>query len=128
MAAEIVLCDTNIFIHWFNNDSDTILKLKSIGLENIALSVISVMELIQGTDNKQQLNRLMKKLNSYKVFHFNEKVSQTAFQIFSQYNLSHNLLIPDSIIAATAIVNKIPIFTYNLKDFKYIPDLMIFDN
>ena len=53
MEKDYVMCDTNIFIHWFNNDINTIEKLSQMGLERIAVSVVTVMELIQGVDNKE---------------------------------------------------------------------------
>jgi len=48
----MVLCDTNIFIHAFNGDTQTISALQSIGYDNILLSCITVMELYQGMGNK----------------------------------------------------------------------------
>lgn len=37
MEKGLVLCDTNIFIHWFNNHKPTIKKIKDIGLQNISV-------------------------------------------------------------------------------------------
>ena len=34
----MVLCDTNIFIHAFNGNPDTIGELQKIGLDNIVIS------------------------------------------------------------------------------------------
>jgi predicted nucleic acid-binding protein len=48
----MVLCDTNIFIHAFNGNQDTIDRLHDIGLHRVGLSVITVMELYQGMTNK----------------------------------------------------------------------------
>ena len=62
MEKNYVICDTNIFINWFNNKDKTIAKLEEIGLDRIAISVISVMELIQGVDNKDQLQKLKNKI------------------------------------------------------------------
>jgi len=39
------------------------------------------------------------------------------------YSLSHKIGIPDALIAATAIVNKLRLFTANVKDFKFIPEI-----
>ena len=33
---------------------------------------------------------------------------------------------PDSLIAATAIELNLPLFTYNIKDFRYIPGLQLY--
>ena len=38
---------------------------------------------------------------------------------------SHTLNIPDSLIASTALEYKCKLFTYNLKDFKYIDGLKL---
>jgi predicted nucleic acid-binding protein len=51
MEKELVLCDTNIFIHWFNGNSLTIETLGQIGLENILIPSITIMELMQGVQN-----------------------------------------------------------------------------
>ena len=54
------------------------------------------------------------------------------FHISEKYNfrhaLSHGLQIPDAIIAATSIVYQIPLYTYNLKDFNFIPELALYSN
>jgi len=42
------------------------------------------------------------------------------------FRLSHNLQIPDAIIAASAVTFKLPLFTYNLKDFKFIPNIRLY--
>jgi hypothetical protein len=119
------MCDTNIFIHWFNNDKQTIDKLEQIGLDRIAVSVVTVMELIEGIDNKEQLQRLKKKIKHYAIVDFSREVSSLALHLVEDYKLSQNIQIPDAIIAATAVINKIPLFTYNTKDFKYIPNIVL---
>jgi predicted nucleic acid-binding protein len=125
MEKGYIMCDTNIFINWFNNDEKTILKLKHIGLERLAISVITVMELIQGVDNKEQLQKFKKKIKHYTIVNFTKEVSELSLQLIMDYKLSHNLQIPDAIIAATSVIYGIPLFTYNLKDFKYIPEIQI---
>ena len=101
MEKKYVMCDTNIFIHWFNNDKQTIEKLKKIGLDRIAVSVITVMELIEGVDNKEQLQQLKKKIKHYAVVDFSTEVSALALQLVENYKLSQNIQIPDAIIAST---------------------------
>ena len=128
MATNLVMCDTNIFIDWFNGDERTIRQLRKIGLENVALSVITAMELIQGADNKQQLRRLRKNLNNYSIVNFSADVSELSLRFVEDYKLSHHLQIPDAIIAATAVHYQIPLFTYNTKDFKYIPNIPLYDH
>jgi len=125
MEKNYVMCDTNIFIHWFNNDPATIDKLQQIGLQRIAVSVITVMELIQGVDNKEQLKQLKKKIKHYAMIDFTKEVSELSLQLIENYKLSQNLQIPDAIIAATSVIYNIPLFTYNKKDFKYISGIQL---
>lgn len=122
----MVLCDTNIFIHAFNGDTETISALQSIGYHNILLSSITVMELYQGMGNKKELQEMKKKIKFYDVIELDVEISKRAIQLIDQFNLSHGLLIPDAIIAATAVVHRIELFTYNVKDFQFITDIKLY--
>jgi predicted nucleic acid-binding protein len=126
MEQELILCDTNIFINWFAGNTKTIEALKNIGLTNILIPSVTVMELFQGIQNNQELAKLKKKLKNYNIIHYNEKSSGLAIQLIEKYKLSHNLLIPDAIIAAIAITYDLKLFTYNLKDFNYIPGIKLY--
>jgi len=42
------------------------------------------------------------------------------------YSLSHNLSIPDALIAATAMEHMLELYTLNTKDFQFIPGLMLY--
>ena len=44
-----------------------------------------------------------------------------------QYSLSHKLTIPDALIAATALTHNISLYTLNLKDFRFIQGLNIYN-
>lgn len=57
----MVLCDTNVFIYAFNGRQETIDRLQAIGLENVVLSSITIMELLQGMGNKVQLAQTKKR-------------------------------------------------------------------
>ena len=49
-----------------------------------------------------------------------------AVNMVKQYCLSHTLDIDDALIAATAIYHNIELFTLNTKDFKFIPNLKLY--
>ena len=119
----MVLCDTNIFIHAFNGRQSTIEKLQEIGLEDIVISVITVMELYQGMSNKTELAQMKSKIKYYDVIEIDHAVSKLAVKLIEGYKLSHSLQIPDAIIGATAVIYQIPLYTYNRKDFEFIPDI-----
>ncbi len=121
----MVLCDTNIFIHAFNGNADTINELTNIGFDNIVVSAITIMELYQGMGNKNEMIQMRSRMRSYDVIEIDTAISQLSVSLIDQFNLSHGLLIPDAIIGATAIVHQIPLFTYNLKDFRFMPDIQL---
>lgn len=125
-TSDMVLCDTNIFISAFNGRLDTIAQLNTIGLTDIVLSSITVMELFQGMGNKGELAQMKKKIKFYDVVQMDEAISQKAVEFIETYKLSHGLQIPDAIIGATAVVHQIPLFTYNVKDFDFLPDIILY--
>lgn len=127
MEKKLVLCDTNIFIHWFLKHQETHKILnEQIGIENIAIPSITYMELCQGTDNKKELEKLTKNLNSFPVIHFDREVSKLANELMQRFYLSHSMQIPDAIIASTSIISNLPLFTYNKKDFQFIPKIKLY--
>lgn len=122
----MVLCDTNIFISAFNGRQDTIDQLDKIGLDEIVLSAVTVMELYQGMGNKEELARMKKKIKYYDVVQMDEAISIKAVDFIESYKLSYGLSIPDAIIGATAVVHQIPLYTYNLRDFDFLPDIILY--
>lgn len=121
----MILCDTNVFIHAFNGNKTTIAQMKVIGLEEIALSAITLMELYQGMRNKTELAQIKKKLRFYDIVHVDSHISKMAVELIESFKLSHSLQIPDAIIGATAIFYNIPLYTYNIKDFNFMPNINI---
>lgn len=121
----LVICDTNIFIAAFNGIEEASSELSLIGYENVLMPSITVMELFRGMQNKEQLAKMSKQIKAYNILDFNEGVSVRAVQLIKDYKLSHNLQIPDAIIAALALEYDFELFTYNIKDFKFIPGLKL---
>ena len=121
----MILCDTNVFIHAFNGNKTTIVQMEEIGLTKIGLSAITLMELYQGMGNKAELAQMKKKLRFYDIVQVDSHISKVAIELIERFKLSHSLQIPDAIIGATAIVYNIPLYTYNIKDFNFMPNISI---
>ena len=60
--ADIVLCDTDVMIEFYRGNPEVIAELKKIGQKNIAISYITVGELIFGAFNKRDLAKLKKSI------------------------------------------------------------------
>lgn len=84
------------------------------------------MELLQGAQNKTEENTINKNLHRFNVSMINNDITIDALEFFQSYHLSHNLAIPDYIIAATACGTKFDLFTYKTKDFKFISKLKLY--
>lgn len=124
-SQKVILCDTNIIIELSKNNLQIIDELKAIGSGNIAVSTITAGELIFGALNKSELRKIIKGLKAIEVISINEEISSLMLDLIQQYSLSHRLSMPDAFIAATAIFYELPLYTLNLKDFKFIQDLQL---
>ncbi len=128
MEKSLVICDTNVVINWLKNEPITIEHLHNIGNENIAITSISFMEILQGARNKSEFEYLQKIIKNFKILHFTERASLISTQLIEKFVLSHKLQIPDAIIAAIAIDYQLPLFTLNLKDFRFIQEIVLWNN
>lgn len=128
MAKEkLILCDTNILIELSKKNSSIIKELHKIGLPNIAISSITAGEFIFGALNKNDLQKIKKALDAVKIIDTTEAISVKALELLERYSLSHKLDVPDAFIASSAIVMDVQIYTLNLKDFKYIKGLKLYE-
>jgi len=55
----------------------------------------------------------------------NEEITEIATNLIEKYSKSHTLKIPDALIASTAIYYDISLWTYNIKDFRFIENLSL---
>jgi tRNA(fMet)-specific endonuclease VapC len=122
----MILCDTNILIKFYKNNPKIVDELRQIGLERLAISIITQAELYYGAINKAELLKIQKHLNLLQSFPVNNQVSTQFIQLMEHYSLSHKLTIPDALIAATALVNNLNLYTLNTKDFRFIEGINLY--
>ena len=118
----MILLDSNVLIEILKGNQNTIDKVQSFNT-TLAISSITVMELYYGALNKAELNKLEKFVSLFYIVQLNENISTQATKLVKNYAKSHTLDIPDSLIASTALVGKYKLFTYNVKDFRYIKNI-----
>ena len=121
----MIILDTNIFIEVFKGNSEVVRAVQSVGTKNIALSAVTVMELYYGAINRLELQRIKKHLEMFTIAHVSISISETATKLTERYAKSHNLQIPDALIAATALDTQSELMTLNIKDFRFIPGLSL---
>jgi len=127
MEKSLIICDTNILIELYKNNQTIISNLQKIGEENIAISAVTAAELIFGALNKKELQLIKKDIDSLVVIHINDLISHKFIELMLKYSKSHGISIPDALIAATALVKDLEIYTINKKDFKYIESIKLFN-
>jgi hypothetical protein len=115
-----VFVDTCIVIEYLKGNIT--LNKKVCYINNIVL-----MELYIGAKNKRELISLKKQLFGLNLLETNQRVINLSTQIIENYALSHGAKIQDAIIASTCLINDIPIYTFNVKDFRYIEGLEILE-
>ena len=122
----MILCDTDIFIEAFKNNTLATGSLRRIGFQNIALSAITLMELYFGALNKRELAKIKSRLQKLEIISLDQKITETAINMIERYAKSHGLHIPDALIAATAICRGLQLLTYNVKDFKFVEGIRLY--
>ena len=122
----MVLCDTNILIEVYRRNISVRDELEKIGHNNIAVSDVTRVELFYGAANKRELQIIGKDLDKIAVLHIDTAISKMAVKLVKRYWLSHKMYLEDALIAATAIVHHIELYTLNIKDFVIIPDIKLY--
>jgi len=120
----LTIVDTDILIDASRRVEQALGCLSRIERESrLAVSVVTQMELMVGCRNKAEMRAVEQFLGRFEVLKLSEPISDLAIALLREYRLSHGLLIPDALIAATAIVLAQPLVSGNAKDYRFIPDL-----
>lgn len=116
--------DSDILIDVSRNVEEAIAFTEDFERQGIiGISIMTEMELITGCQNKRELNRIMRFLERFQIIPFDSTISYRAVALLRKYRLSHTLLTPDALIAATAISHNLSFATKNQRDFKFIEGL-----
>lgn len=122
--SETILVDTDILVDVGRNFPETVSFLEEAERDsNLAISAITKMELMIGCRNKTEMRAVEQFIERFSLMQINETITGIAIDLLRHYRLSHGLLIPDALIAATAISANASLATKNQKDFRFIADL-----
>ena len=125
---ETMLFDTDVFI-WLQRGSSRAAALIDRTPERF-LSLFSLLELLQGAQNKRQQRlgqSFLRDLN-FRVLSLTEPIGHRALIYIEQHALSSGLRAGDAIVAATAVENGLALASANRKHFSKIEalDLVVF--
>jgi predicted nucleic acid-binding protein len=123
----MIFCDTNILIEIYKGNNTIIDIIKEIGQQNVAISDVTCAELLYGARNKKELLAIRNDIDSLIILHIDSQISKLSVALVEKHSLSHKLSLPDALIASTAIQHNIPLYTLNMKDFKFIQKIILFE-
>lgn len=118
MSGDRFLLDTNVLLYFFAGDKQLADLINSI---EIQISVITELELLlyPRLDEVEE-SRIKSFINDCAVLNLSHEIKESAILL----RRKHLLKIPDAIIAATFIVNQIPLLTSD-SDFMSISGLEV---
>lgn len=119
----IVFVDTNIVIEYIRDSKEIVECLD--GYDTVYINDVVIMELYQGARDKRELNFIKKKILEFEVLNMSQEIVSLGRDILDRYTLSHNTKIMDALIASTAIMYDIDLYTLNKKDFRYLKQIRL---
>jgi predicted nucleic acid-binding protein len=123
-VTDFTIIDTDILIDAGRGVNEAIACLQVIERKSsLAASAVTQMELFVGCRNKTELLNVERFLGRFQILPLSEPISDMAVDLLRQYRLSYGLLIPDAMIAATAIMFDAPFISKNQRDYRFIARL-----
>jgi len=121
----MILCDTDVLIELYKNNPQIVQELRRIGYKQLAISPVTEAELYFGAINKPELEKIKRHLALIHHVPLDASISNTFLRLMETYSLSHKLSLPDALIASTAMVHNLELYTLNVKDFRFISNLKL---
>ena len=125
----MVICDTNIISKYLERVPKVVENIETIGIENIAITPVILIELnkwlsvFKGID-KPTRQKYKKKFDTLKMLHLNKGISELSIDISKKDN---SLDPADILIGATGVYYDLPVYTHNLKHFKLIKAITLYN-
>ena len=122
-----MVADTGIFIeHLRAKDKLSTNLYKLSESTELYISAVTVYELYMGATSKEKEADVRSITENFTVLSFTDSVAQKAAKIYHQLRLNNQMIeFRDIFIAATCIINGLPIVTLNKKHFQLVAGLKI---
>lgn len=114
------LPDTNVLSKIFGNNLSVKNFVESL---DAFIDATIFIECIQDSKSNHEKRFIKKYLDNFPLLLITPEISQRAIELIDAYSNSYGLMLPDAMIAATALENDLTVLTYNIDDFKFIQDL-----
>ena len=124
-AAVSMIFDTDVLIWCFRGDQRALAAIESE--KERAISIISLMELVQGARSMVEVAEIRRflRVNSFRILPVNEAMSHVAASLMETHALRSGLQVADALIAAAARESGEILMTGNVRHFRPIPGLRV---
>ncbi len=118
-----MLFDTDVLIWYLRGNPNAAKVLQKTPERNI--SVISYMELLQGSKDKNEIKLIRRFLkdSAFRIVPLTENIGHRASVYMEEYCLKVKMCLSDALLAATATENNLTLCTGNNKHYKPIQEL-----
>ena len=89
------------------------------------ISTVIYGEILQGVRDKKELKQAKEFLSQFDMLWLDQEISRLTLELLENYHLRYGLLLVDSLIAATAIINDLILVTDNVRHFEFINGLRV---
>ncbi len=127
------LLDTNIVSYWMRGDAEVIERLKNQVPSDLALSAITLAEILYGIEKstarkRERCNKIQRITSVLQLYPFDEKAAQEYAVVRCQLEKSgHPISERDTQIAAVALAHQLTAVTHNVKEFRRVARLGVED-
>ena len=116
------LVDTNILIELLRKAPGALAWFRSLD-ERPMMSAVSVLELYAGARIQREERDILTLRHHVNCLPICQEIAELAGSMMRRFHKSHNIDIPDAIIAATAEHHGLRLATLNIKHFPMFPKL-----
>ena len=126
------IIDSDILIYFLKGEKQIIEKIISLPKDDLYITIINYAELLYGIYNSNKITQNREKilpfLDNFTILQFDIKSSEIFAKLKSKLKKQGNIIADmDLMIASITIANQAILFTNNLKHFKRIKDLKLFE-
>ena len=120
-----MLIDSDVFIWYFRGNNKAAKAIENAN--NVQMSSVVYMELLQRMRNKKELNFFKKFVQQQEIrcLPLTPEITARAIYFVELYSLSHGLRMADALIAATCDIHGDTLMTGNTVHYKMISSLTI---
>jgi tRNA(fMet)-specific endonuclease VapC len=111
------LLDTTVVVDLLNNYLPALNWKNQYPNLQAGITSVTWLEIIYGARSRDEQNQALKMLSHFSMVYVTQADQDWAMQQFAIYRLSHNVDVPDALIAAPSYRLQLPLYTRNLKHF-----------